>query len=231
MDSYVTLNDKPDEYGQVTFIANKTKGNFVRLPGDNDIATVDCLHTFIYKYGIWDRHDKVVSTKKHSSFVPDRTQYNDISFVLNFYNMACSMYQKKNTGSNQKDDNAVNDTANIMPASNPTLEADEDDSDTESVIDSNDFDPNVIDSDDFDPSDLARLMEDDTEDDENSDTTNSLVEPNNTTKETVITNNSEKSVTKSQIGEIFGFLKPYMPDIKELFAEYQKLFIGCVNPQ
>ena len=72
--------------GTVDFMANKTKGHYLNLRGNNTNDTIDFVHKFMCDHGIWNIGDSVVKTKKHINFTPCRLKYNDVSFVLTFYN-------------------------------------------------------------------------------------------------------------------------------------------------
>ena len=52
MDNLFRLSDKPDANGNVDFIANKTKNNYVNLGGINDPDAIDSFHAFLCKYGV-----------------------------------------------------------------------------------------------------------------------------------------------------------------------------------
>jgi len=52
------------------------------LGGLNDVAVINSVCSFMYKYAIWRTDDKIISTKKQLHYVPH--YYHNISFVLTF---------------------------------------------------------------------------------------------------------------------------------------------------
>lgn len=88
MNTFIKLNTEPDAEGFVSFIANKTKNNYINLGGLNDKNAIDCVHSFLCMHGVWNETDYVIHARKLKSYIPDPKVYHDISFVLRFYNMA-----------------------------------------------------------------------------------------------------------------------------------------------
>jgi len=101
MNNLIKLNNTTDNDGNVDFIANRTKNNYINLGGINSKRIIDCVHAFLCHYGIWDENDTVVSTKKPLNFTPDPKYYN-ISFVLAFYNAACMCREARNSSEIKK---------------------------------------------------------------------------------------------------------------------------------
>lgn len=89
MENYIRLSDVVDQDNNVDFIANKTKSNYINLRGINPKDTIDCVHRFLCRFGVWDISDNVTKSRRPINFIPDPKLYHDISFVLNFYNAAC----------------------------------------------------------------------------------------------------------------------------------------------
>lgn len=115
MDQYIALSTEADADGMVDFIANKTKKNYINLGGINNKEAIDCIHAFACQYGIWNRNDKVVHTKKLINYIPDTNQYSDISFIINFYNIARNAYQKiKNIPQNEQGETDI-DNLDVKP--------------------------------------------------------------------------------------------------------------------
>jgi hypothetical protein len=95
MSNLLELSIEPDSNGYVDFIANKTNNNYINLGGANNKDTIDCVHTFMCNNGVWNDNDYVIHTKKTINYVPDQRAYHNISFMLNFYNMARLATAKK----------------------------------------------------------------------------------------------------------------------------------------
>lgn len=86
MNNLLKLNTETDPNGNVDFIANKTKKNYVNLGGINDKDVVDCVHAFLCSQDVWSETDTVVLTTKALNYTP--REYHNISFILKFYNKA-----------------------------------------------------------------------------------------------------------------------------------------------
>lgn len=93
------VNMEPDENGNVDFIANKTKQNYLKL-GKVSNEVIDSVHSFICRYNIWDPDDMVIHSVKTRDYVPGKT-WNDISVVLVFYNLACRHKKSKTSKPNE----------------------------------------------------------------------------------------------------------------------------------
>lgn len=72
----------------VDLISNKTKHNYINLKSTNSEDVIDCVHSFLCKYGIWKVSDKIIRSIKPANYVPPE-KYHDISFILIFYRLAC----------------------------------------------------------------------------------------------------------------------------------------------
>ena len=88
---FIDLSLIPDADGIVDFLANKDKGNYINLKGSNTKDTIDCVHSFLCKYGVWNKDDRVIHTRKPINFQPLRPMFYDISFIMTFYKMACNV--------------------------------------------------------------------------------------------------------------------------------------------
>ncbi|AYV84958.1 MAG: hypothetical protein Satyrvirus1_44 [Satyrvirus sp.] len=111
---YIRLNNGVDENGQVDFIANKTKLNYINLGGINLPDTIDCIHKFLCKNKVWVQDDTVIHTKKPINYIPEK--YHNISFILEFYNNAC--LAKEIRERNEKYKEPVNDNMQNEPCNN-----------------------------------------------------------------------------------------------------------------
>lgn len=95
MDNCMMLSDKPNAGGEVDFIANKTKGEYINLGGINRMNVIDCVHHFLCKHHVWDADDTVIHTTKLLSYIPSSASYHNISFILAFYD---AEYKKQESG-------------------------------------------------------------------------------------------------------------------------------------
>ena len=88
MARYVRLSNETDSEGNVHFMANSVKKQFLNLGGFNSPDAIDSVHAFMCEYGIWSMTDRVVKAVKASNFVPSIREYDNISDVLVFYKKA-----------------------------------------------------------------------------------------------------------------------------------------------
>lgn len=86
MENFLKINTEPAANGDVHFIVNKDRKNYVNLGGFNSDDVIDCVHQFMCTYDIWSENDKVIKCPKKYNFVP--SSYHNISFVISFYNKA-----------------------------------------------------------------------------------------------------------------------------------------------
>lgn len=93
MINYIKLSTIPDADKMVDCIANTSKGNFVKLEGTNSIEALNCLIEFMVTYKVWSKDDQIKKVKKPVNF--RATNLHDISFILEFYNMACRSRESK----------------------------------------------------------------------------------------------------------------------------------------
>ena len=100
MDKLLRLSKETDSNGDVDFIANKTKSNYINLRGINEQNAIDSVKQFMIKYGIWSTNDIILSTRKHIGFVPQN--YHDISFVLVFYTAALKSHEAREQNTKKK---------------------------------------------------------------------------------------------------------------------------------
>jgi hypothetical protein len=91
--SFLPLSVNHDIDGNVDFLANKTKKNYINLKGINDNETIECVKSFAVRYHIWSESDVIVVAKRNVRYIPE--MFHNISFVINFYNMARETYEKR----------------------------------------------------------------------------------------------------------------------------------------
>lgn len=95
MDNFVELSHYKDLDGNVDFLINKTKNNYINFGGINNDDAIECVHSFLCKHGIWEETDQIVYNKKLSTLVPDAKKYHNISFVITFYNASSKTNENK----------------------------------------------------------------------------------------------------------------------------------------
>lgn len=101
MENYKELSTNLNDDETVDFIVNKTKLQYVNLKGVNDDTTIKSFYYFLCKYEIWSESDKVIKTFKKINYVAP-SKYNNISFVIKFYNMAYHSFQHHIQNKNKK---------------------------------------------------------------------------------------------------------------------------------
>lgn len=91
------LNEYSKDYtGDVDFIVNQTKNNYLNLRGLNSDDVIKNLHTFLVKFHVWEATDTVNKAKRDIKFQP--SNYHNISFILNFYKIYCKSLNRDPKG-------------------------------------------------------------------------------------------------------------------------------------
>ena len=102
MNNLIKLSNSADENGNVDFIANRTKNNYVNLGGANIRDAIDCVHKFLCYNKVWDENDSVIHTMKPIGYIPNPQTYHNISFILNFYYNAYKELKEKKSRESDK---------------------------------------------------------------------------------------------------------------------------------
>src|SRR5579872_2724329 len=117
MITYFQLSTTIDPDGQVDFIANTTKGNYVNLRGINTIEVQNSVTEFLVNtVKAWNKDDKLVRVKKPLAYKPKNVH--DISFVLNIYNMGYKSQEFKRERAKQEPFPSKIETKNELDAKN-----------------------------------------------------------------------------------------------------------------
>lgn len=85
MSQYLRVNYEPNQNDEVHFIVNCYNNQYVKL-GYNDLETCKSVCAFLYEYDIWQKGPEVKRSRHVRSFKPDPSKYQDISFIMVFYN-------------------------------------------------------------------------------------------------------------------------------------------------
>jgi hypothetical protein len=101
---YLPINRQPSENGQVNFIINTTRCNYIKLEGCNTLEISVSIQNFCVMYGIWANSDVIVDSLNKPSHTPGNTihvnagsyykVYHNISFVTQFYLLALKAQTK-----------------------------------------------------------------------------------------------------------------------------------------
>ncbi|QGR54181.1 hypothetical protein [Moumouvirus maliensis] len=90
----IRLNDKPDINGNVHFLTNLKHKHYVKFQGIQSDDSIDSFHKFMHDTGVWHPDDRVVKSRKSMNFMPG-PKFDNISVVLNFYNLGVIAYEDK----------------------------------------------------------------------------------------------------------------------------------------
>lgn len=91
--TYMKLERNPDKNGNVNFIVNVSRRNYIKLEGFNEMNTILSIRNFLTHYGVWNTSDKIVDSLKPVSYIPP-IEFHDISFMITFYIMGKIAYDK-----------------------------------------------------------------------------------------------------------------------------------------
>ncbi len=94
------LSNQPDINGNVDFIVDNFQFNYIKLNGINNRNTINHVHAFMIKYGVFDKDSNIILKQKPYNFIP-KSRYHDISFVMRFYEMMLRS-QRNNTVNSHK---------------------------------------------------------------------------------------------------------------------------------
>ena len=102
METYIPLSNTPSPDGEVDFIVNMTKEEYVRLDGCNTNDTIRCFIRFMWAQSIWNTSDIITNIKRPKNFVMGTFEwagtrtafYNEIGYVVNLYNQQNNALKK-----------------------------------------------------------------------------------------------------------------------------------------
>src|SRR5271154_5736586 len=93
MNNYKKLSDQTAPSGDVNFIVNLTKNNYVNLRGINSLDVLDSVVEFLIEYGAWNKGDVIKHCDKNIKF--SSRMCHNISFILKFYELGYRSQQIK----------------------------------------------------------------------------------------------------------------------------------------
>lgn len=83
---YIPIN-KEVSTNKIHIIVNKNNNQYIRFSCLQENCVINSVHAFIIKYGIWKTSDTIVLIEKDINF-NTTDKYSDVSFILNFYQLA-----------------------------------------------------------------------------------------------------------------------------------------------